>query len=331
MGDLTMSTNLPLVTVLTPVYNGEKYLVECIESVLAQTYENWEYAIVNNCSTDKTLEIAQAYAKKDKRIQLINNAQHVGAIENHNIAFRHISDQSKYCKVVSADDWLYPECIVRMVQIAEEYPSVAIVGSYAISSNGFTNVGLAPERAVFSGREVCRVYLLDGVQVMGAPTSILYRSDIVRSETRFFPGTALSADLAVCFRSLQHHDFGFVHQVLAYLRLHDEALSVEQGRLRAFRLDRLAIFANYGRIFLSDEEFVKHFAELLDDYYDDVLASAFLKRYPKEFWNYHKTRLEEIGVRFSGARLLKSVILRIVDSLCNPKQTIEKIIREPRA
>jgi hypothetical protein len=268
---------------------------------------------------------------RDVRIRVMNNQHHVGAIENHNIAFRHISAQSKYCKVVSADDWLYTECIERMVHLAETHPSIAIVGSYAISSNGIINVGLAPERAVFSGREVCRFYLLDGVQVMGEPTFILYRSDIVRSETRFFPGTALSADLAVCFRSLQYHDFGFVHQVLAYLRHHDEALSVEEGRLRGFRLDRLAIFANYGSIFLSDEEFVKHFAELLDDYYEDVLASAFVKRYPKEFWNYHKTRLDEIGVRFSGARLLKSVILRIIDLLCNPKRTIEKIIREPRA
>jgi glycosyltransferase involved in cell wall biosynthesis len=54
-----MSLNGPLVSILTPVYNGEKYLAECIRSVLAQTYQNWEYTIVNNCSTDKTLEIAK--------------------------------------------------------------------------------------------------------------------------------------------------------------------------------------------------------------------------------------------------------------------------------
>src|SRR5690242_20501129 len=54
----------PFVSVLTPVYNGEAYLAECIESVLAQTYPNFEYIIVNNCSKDRTLEIAQSYAKK---------------------------------------------------------------------------------------------------------------------------------------------------------------------------------------------------------------------------------------------------------------------------
>src|SRR6184192_1386806 len=94
----------PLVTVLTPVYNSEKYLSECIESVLAQTYENWEYIIVNNCSTDRSLEIAQGYARKDDRVRIHNNRNFVGLIENHNIAFRQLAPQSKYCKIVIFDE-----------------------------------------------------------------------------------------------------------------------------------------------------------------------------------------------------------------------------------
>jgi len=54
----------PLVSVLTPVYNGKEFLAECIERVLAQAYSNWEYIIVNNCSKDRTLEIALEYAKR---------------------------------------------------------------------------------------------------------------------------------------------------------------------------------------------------------------------------------------------------------------------------
>src|SRR5713101_6628853 len=93
----------PLVSVVTPVYNGEKYLAECIESILAQTYQNWEYIIVNNCSTDGSPAIAQAYAKKDARIRIHNNHEFVGMIQNHNIAFRQIALESKYCKMVHAD------------------------------------------------------------------------------------------------------------------------------------------------------------------------------------------------------------------------------------
>ena len=85
----------PLVSVLTPVYNGEKYLAECIESVLAQTYQNWEYVIVNNCSTDRTLEIAADYARRDKRIRIHNNKTFVGCDANGNIAFQQIATESK--------------------------------------------------------------------------------------------------------------------------------------------------------------------------------------------------------------------------------------------
>jgi len=72
----------PLVTVLTPVYNGEAFLEECIESVLRQTYRNYEYIIVNNCSKDRTPEIASQYAKRDSRIRVHNNNDFVGVIEN---------------------------------------------------------------------------------------------------------------------------------------------------------------------------------------------------------------------------------------------------------
>ena len=69
------SMDQPLVSVLTPVYNGEKFLAECIESVLAQDYQHWEYHIVNNCSTDGTLRIAQSYADKDPRIRVTTNGE----------------------------------------------------------------------------------------------------------------------------------------------------------------------------------------------------------------------------------------------------------------
>src|ERR1019366_1560913 len=105
----------PLVSVLTPVYNMGNFLADCIESVLRQNYKNFEYIIVNNCSTDQSLDIALSYAKKDSRIRVHNNSDFVGVIDNHNIAFRLISPGSKYCKVVSADDWIFPDCLAQMV------------------------------------------------------------------------------------------------------------------------------------------------------------------------------------------------------------------------
>src|SRR5262249_46303995 len=97
----------PMVSIVTPVYNGASYLAECIESVLAQTYQNWDYTIVNNCSTDRSMEIARHYAALDDRIRVCENDQFLDVIANHNAALRKISPQSKYCKLIFADDWIF--------------------------------------------------------------------------------------------------------------------------------------------------------------------------------------------------------------------------------
>jgi glycosyltransferase involved in cell wall biosynthesis len=96
------SNGAPLVSIVTPVYNGEPYLKACIESVLTQSYNNFEYVILNNCSSDKTLEIASGYAARDHRVTVHSNEQVLPIIANHNKAFSLINPMSRYCKVVSA-------------------------------------------------------------------------------------------------------------------------------------------------------------------------------------------------------------------------------------
>src|ERR1044071_7298806 len=115
------SMSQPLVSVVTPVYNNAAHFEECIESVLAQTYRNWEYTIVDNCSTDGSGEIARRYAARDSRIRVVRNDQFLRVMANHNRALRAISPDSKYCKMVFADDWIFPECLERMVAVAEQH------------------------------------------------------------------------------------------------------------------------------------------------------------------------------------------------------------------
>ncbi len=121
-----MLDSLPLVSIVTPVFNGDRHLRECIESVQRQTYPNWNYTISNNCSTDKSLEIAEKYAASDSRIKVNSNKSFVGPIENHNIAFRTIAGDSMYCKLLSADDWLYPDCDDRPPMFWEHEGNAAV-------------------------------------------------------------------------------------------------------------------------------------------------------------------------------------------------------------
>ena len=117
----------PLVSILTPVYNGEEFLRDCIESVLAQDYQNWEYHIVNNRSTDSTLQIAESYAAKDSRIHISTNETFLSMPENFNMAFSKVSAASRYFKVVCADDWILPQCLSKMVAFATSHPSLGIL------------------------------------------------------------------------------------------------------------------------------------------------------------------------------------------------------------
>ena len=79
-----MST--PLISIITPNYNCSSFIAETIESVLAQTYTNWEMIIVDDCSSDDSYEIALEYAKRDSRIKVLKNAKNSGAAFSRNSA-----------------------------------------------------------------------------------------------------------------------------------------------------------------------------------------------------------------------------------------------------
>jgi glycosyltransferase involved in cell wall biosynthesis len=329
------SAKEPLVSVLTPVYNGGAYLTECIESVLAQTYSNFDYTIINNCSTDNTGAIAEEFARKDKRIRVYKNDVLLDVISNHNKAFSLLSLESRYCKIVSGDDWLFPDCLRQMVRVAETHPSAGLVGSYQLSGGGkdwrtwrirwdeipYSN-GLTP------GREVGRMHLLGGPYVFGSPTSLMYRADLVRQRERFYPNSTAEADTSACYACLQESDFGFVHQVLSFMRLHEQTMTARSKSLNAYESSRLSDLVEYGPYFLTPEEFRKRLQEVLADYYWFLAVSAFHFRDAK-FWAYHRRRFAECRQRFSYARLASAIASRGADLLLNPKQTVEKLFRSP--
>ena len=304
----------PLVSVVTPVYNGEKYLVECIASVVGQTYDNWEYFIVNNCSTDRTREIAQDFAGKDGRIHLLDNENFLNALENHNHAFRLISEESKYCKVLHADDYLLPECLQKMVAAAETNPTAGIISSYAIKGTKVREEKLPYPQTFLPGLDVCRSSLLYGSYIFGTtPTSVMMRSDLIRKYDNFYR-EELWADIEACFEILQSDDFGFVHQVLTYSRVHDERRSSFADRFNTYIVAYLKMLKKYGPLCLSSEEYESLLKKKLKDYYR-FLGGSLIDRREKEFWKYHKKELLNLGhplnrVKLSAASV-RSLLSRI--------------------
>ncbi|SIS38176.1 Glycosyltransferase involved in cell wall bisynthesis [Zobellia uliginosa] len=107
-----------MVSIITPVYNSEKYITHCIESVLAQTYGNWEHILVDDCSTDKSIAIISEYAKNDTRIRLLQLESNSGAGIARNTAIE--AAKGRYIAFLDSDDAWLPQKLKTQVSFMQD-------------------------------------------------------------------------------------------------------------------------------------------------------------------------------------------------------------------
>ena len=119
---------LPLVTVLMPVYNAERYLEFSIESILNQTFSDFEFIIINDGSSDNSLDIIKSYADKDNRIKVINR-KNKGLVKTLNEGVKLAA--GKYIARMDGDDISMPERLEKQFNYMERHRQVGIVGGYA--------------------------------------------------------------------------------------------------------------------------------------------------------------------------------------------------------
>lgn len=164
-----MKKQSPLVSVLMTSYNREKFIGEAIESVLRSSYTNFELIIVDDCSKDRTVEIAREFEKTDSRIRVYVNEQNLSDYPNRNRAASYAI--GKYIKYVDSDDILYPFGLEIMVYRMESFPKAAV----GFAKRGFSDkpfpILLMPEESYdFNFRK--KVFLF-----ANAPTSAIINRD----------------------------------------------------------------------------------------------------------------------------------------------------------
>src|SRR5262249_35904925 len=147
---------------------------------------------------------------------------------------------------------------------------------------------------VVPGHEIARIHLLGGVDVFGTPTSLLYRSGLVREREEFYPNSTSEADTSACCDCLRTTDYGFVHQVLSYERVHDIRVTTRSQSLNAYLSSNLADLLAYGEDYLTPEEHGRRVRSLLRQYHGFLAISA-LRLRGRDFWSFHATRLRELG------------------------------------
>ena len=318
-----MNTASPLVSIITPVHNGEAFLAQCLDSVLRQSYTQWECIVINNSSSDATAAIAASYCDKDKRFRLYETETLLPVIENHNFAVGKISDESVFCKILHADDFLFPDCLAEMVRIGVENPRAGVIGAFTLAGDRVRCDGLRHDQSLFPGREIGRLTLLGRIYPFWSPSSTMIRTDRVRQRQPFYAPERLHADVEAMYEILQQTDFGFVPKILTFVREHGGSETSRQVKpLNASMLSNFDLFVRYGPLFLDEDEFSWRLRQNLVSYYRFLAESAISGR-DSAFWGFHSRGMKKTGYPLNPVRLAGAVAHLL---MCRPRFFIKQIL-----
>jgi hypothetical protein len=207
---------------------------------------------------------------------------------------------------------LFSNCLEKMVNVAESHPTAGLVGSYGLWGERIISKGLPETTEFLSGKELSRLTLLNKVNCFWSPSSLLIRSDLVRERPAYYDPGILHADVKSCYETLKKSDFAFVHQVLTFIRKHEDSVTSSAALpLNRFVLDNLDHLLEYGPTFLSPTEFRDHLNAATKRYYRFLAKSLFNLR-EREFWNYHKNTLAEMGLKLRYSKLIYTVLGKII-------------------
>jgi glycosyltransferase involved in cell wall biosynthesis len=222
-----MKAHTPRVSIGLPVYNGENYMEQAIDSVLAQTFTDFELIISDNASTDRTEEICQSYAARDSRIRYVRNETNLGATKNYNQTFE--LAQGEYFKWAAHDDLISPSFLERCVALLDETPSASLcyARAMAIDEHGQPQflhyLGARHYNAkplLMSPIPHKRFYQCVAAPYPQAAIFGLMRTSILR-QTRLI-GSYQSSDLVLLGELALRGEFCEVPEVLQFRRLHPE-------------------------------------------------------------------------------------------------------------
>lgn len=319
----------PRVRVVTPVMNGGPFLAEAMESVRAQTHANWDYVVLDNCSDDATPEVARQIAAADPRITVLRNDERLPIIANWNRAIAAVADGADYVKVLHADDWLHPDCLARMVEVAGRDPAITVVSSLVAEGARVGGTGLPPDREVFDGDEVCRATLLDELYVFGGPSALLLRGDAVRHRLpHFYDPLYLHADFEVGYALLRGHRLGFVHSALTGRRLHEGSVSETfAGRFNSNAVDQIGMFDRHGPALLGPERHAELRARHWRDYRRMVARRSLAGR-GRPYWRYHVRRMGELGYRLDWRDFAAGLALEAAAWIADPRAAAAMVRRQ---
>jgi glycosyltransferase involved in cell wall biosynthesis len=231
----------PTVSVCIPAYTAERFIAATVESVLAQTTEDWELVLIDDASPDATYDVAARYAD-DRRVRIARNDTNLGPVGNWN----HVVAQARgrYVKVLCSDDLLYPTCLARQAAALDAHPGAGLVAARRdiIDGDGrtvFAGRGLAGMRGVVPGRAALERMVAIGTTPFGEPSVVLFRAEALRAAGPFRDDYATLADVDRYAEVLRHWDCVAIDATLAAFRISNDSWSDRSHRVQGRNLRRL--------------------------------------------------------------------------------------------
>ena len=236
--------NNPLISIILPVFNGEKYLAKAIKSCLEQTYETIEVIVVNDCSTDNTLAIVNEFVAQDSRVRLINNSENKRLPASLNIG--HKEAKGEYLTWTSDDNIYQKDAIYKMYNTSKESNSDIIYCDYLIIDDEGVITGQAKLKPI----EYLMFY-----GVIGA--CFLYKKEVYDRNKGYNENLFLVEDYDFWLRAMKHSTYCKIDNPGYYLyRYHENSLTTRMK---------------------FDENLKNQFLSNLSDLYDNLFTDSRIK------------------------------------------------------
>jgi glycosyltransferase involved in cell wall biosynthesis len=207
------------ILVFVPTYNSEKYLRECLDSVLHQTFQDWECVISDDASTDKSVEIAREYEKKDSRFRVLTHEKNVGAANNWNRAKE--DNKSFATKILCADDYLMLDALKEQLDILKRNKTAIVFSErYIVFPNGKKLRPRLPKYVSnISFKDAFKYYINLGRNIFGEPVTALFRTDLFVKSEGFYPEFEYSLDTSGYMAISRGQDVTFDNYVVGVFRV----------------------------------------------------------------------------------------------------------------
>lgn len=239
--------NKPLVSILIPVFNGEKYLGEAIDSALAQSYKNIEIVIHNDASTDNTPKVLDKY-RKFKKIRIITTRNNHGMVEGWNYIAKFA--RGECIKFLAADDLIDKNCVSELVQALarSDNPAVVTCARRFVSGSGklLQTMKFAAQTCVVNGRRYSRE-LLETLREnkIGEPTAVLYPKSLIKKAGGYDSQFTQFSDFEYWIRLCEFGDIIYIDKPLCSFRVHEGSSTSSAIRSGKFIRETYSIIHKY--------------------------------------------------------------------------------------